>query len=94
MSIDCDDSQKVAQTGRKQKNYSREISQTLGYVKIQETEKMQVAEDENTAKIREQNKAYLASIGAPLLGVNDKVYAVFCIDYIVFTGDQVMNAKK
>ena len=94
MSLDCDDFQKNAQTGRKQKNYSREISQTLGYVKIQETEKMQDTDDENAAKIREQNKAYLASIGAPLLGVNDKVYAVFCIDYIVFTGDQVMNATK
>lgn len=94
MNLSTDNSAKQEKVGRKQKNYNREINQTLGYVKMQEAEKKLDADDENAAKMREQNKTYLDSIGAPLVGVNDKVYAVFKINYIVFTGDQVTNAKK
>lgn len=82
-----------------QKNgYSGEINQFLKYVEMQNAEKNEkklAAEAGNTnTKSSVQNKEYLKSIGAPLVGLSDKVYAVFEIDYIVFTGDQITNAKK
>ncbi len=97
MNISTDGAEEQERSGRKQKNYNREINQTLGYVKMQNDEKkLAAAEDEEAGKIREKNKnkTYLDSIGAPLVGVSDKMYAVFKINYIVFTGDLVTNANK
>lgn len=96
MSLSSDDPDKKEKAGRKQKDYSGEVTQALAYADMQRVELgLDVAaEAEGGESKREKNKVYLDSIGAPLLGINDRVYAVFHIEYIVFTGDQITNAKK
>ena len=96
MSLSSDDPDKKEKPGRKQKDYSSEVTQALAYADMQRVELgLDVAaEAEGGESKREKNKVYLDSIGAPLLGIDDRVYAVFHIEYIVFTGDQITNAKK
>ena len=75
--------------------YSKEIANTMSYVKLLNTIPEENAGNEEQIKQAQKNKSIVNdNWGAALIGVNDEVYAVFHINYIVFTGDQIMNAKK
>ncbi|MBR4884758.1 MAG: hypothetical protein IKZ33_05530, partial [Lentisphaeria bacterium] len=75
--------------------HSKEIANTMSYVKLLNTIPEENAGNEEQIKQAQKNKSIVNdNWGAALIGVNDEVYAVFHINYIVFTGDQIMNAKK
>ena len=75
--------------------YSKEIANTMSYVKLLNTIPDENTGNEEQIKQAQKNKSIVNdNWGAALIGVNDEVYAVFHINYIVFTGDQIMNAKK
>lgn len=94
LSISTDDP-----TGKKYdtSKHSKEITNALSYVKLVDETTRKESQDggEEDSKQAEKNKKTINdNWGAALIGVNDKVYAVFHINYIVFTGDQVTNATK
>lgn len=90
LNLSCDNAAEVKDS---KDGYSKEIANTMNYVKLLNSQEASASEEQ--AKQAQKNKDIINdNWGAALIGVNDEVYAVFHINYIVFTGDQITNAKK
>lgn len=76
--------------------HSKEVANALSYVKLlKEADALKANEGNEDVKQSQMNESIIKdNWGAALIGVNDKLFAVFHINYIVFTGDQITNAKK
>lgn len=93
LNISTDETAPGADMAEKE-GYSKEIANTMNYVKLLD-EAAEAEESGEDPEQAEKNKRIVSdNWGAALIGVNDKVYAVFHINYIVYVGDQVTEAKE
>lgn len=92
LNLSCDN---AAELKDSKSEHSKEIANTMSYVKLLTSTTADGSNSEEQAMQAQKNKDIINdNWGAALIGVNDEVYAVFHINYIVFTGDQITNAKK